>query len=595
MGEKKKSVEYDLFADYGKVDEENIVAATVKQAVEDSHSNEPSKKTQRIEDFGEKIGGARKDLYTAYRDLIKVAAEREAEDVPLSKSFPVPNYKKLLDSGIERWKVDAIRALRDAIPTKPRKYSWLIGEWAEKMTTLRDMAVSILENNRTETEFLEELADMKNGVVAAKIKDFLLIYQTLGHENDCSALEFTELSKYDYSYAEDRKIALMEKYRIVSYGATKADVLERYKSQDHQQEKTSRPKKNPFKVYSWRRRNYYFIGCKVGKEYVEIQSPFEKAEEAYAFMDSHMEELEERLNKYRDIPYERETENNPRTGELKRQGDVTPEQFQETFGFRGVEFGTWVENKNRQESLNNAYDALIDMAGALNLPPRALSLNGSLGLAFGARGRGGKNAPLAHYEPAKVVINLTKKNGAGSLGHEWFHGVDNYFGRKRGNEATAMFTQTAGDGYSRNISEEVTDGFRLVAKVISQSGLVRRCKNLDKRREKDYWTLPEEMTARAFEVYLREKLKERGIRNDYLVNYRSEESWTKASQNGFKMDDTYPYPTATEIEDIKAAYDYLFDSISFKSHEENCELYSASAENISVKRRSQQGCCLNAN
>ena len=123
------------------------------------------------------------------------------------------------------------------------------------------------------------------------------------------------------------------------------------------------------------------------------------------------------MEKYRDIPYERESENTPRTGKLKRNGDVTPELFQETFGFRGVEFGEWVENKNRQENLNNAYDALTDMAEVLNLPPRALSLNGSLGLVFGARGRGGKNAPLAHYEPIKVVINLTKKNGAGSLGH----------------------------------------------------------------------------------------------------------------------------------------------------------------------------------
>ena len=76
-----------------------------------------------------------------------------------------------------------------------------------------------------------------------------------------------------------------------------------------------------------------------------------------------------------------------------------------------------------------------------------------------------------------------------------------------------------------NISSEIMEGFKLVSKVINQSGLAERCKNLDKRREKLYWTLPEEMMARAFEVYLKEKLKERGIQNDYLVNYRSEESW----------------------------------------------------------------------
>ena len=46
------------------------------------------------------------------------------------------------------------------------------------------------------------------------------------------------------------------------------------------------------------------------------------------------------------------------------------------------------------------------------------------------------------------------------------------------------------------------------------------------------------------------------------------------------MDDTYPYPTADEIEDIKAAYDYLFDSIRFKVHDKEYELYSASDDKI---------------
>ena len=597
MSKKKTSAEFDLFADYGALEEGNIVAGAVMQAVKETQSREPVKKSQRIEDFGEKIGGARKDLYSAYCDLIKVAIESEVEGFPLSKSFPAPNYKKLLENGIESWKVNAVRALRDAIPIKPKKYSWLIREWAEKMSVLRDMSVSVLENKWTAEEFAAELEKMKtheseysytlqdSKSVAQRIADTMLIYQVMGHEQDCSALTFAELGKYDYGYGEDRKIELREmhgahRYRILGYGATKSDAIERYKSQDRHKEKSPRTKKNPFKIYSWKYSNYYFIGCKVGKDYIEIQSPFEKVEEASAYLQSHLEELEEKLEKYRDIPYEREAENSPRTGELKRTGDVTPEQFQETFGFRGVEFGTWVENATRQENLNNAYDALTDMAEALNLPPRALSLNGSLGLAFGARGKGGKNAPLAHYEPVKVVINLTKNKGAGSIGHEWLHSLDNYFGRKEKNSATAMITHNTQEKNPQNISSEVMEGFRLVQDVINRSGLAEGCKNLDKRREKDYWMLPEEMMARAFEVYLKSKLEEQGIRNDYLVNYRSEESWAKASENRFKMENTYPYPTATEIADIKAAFDYLFDSIRFKAHDENYELYSASTTDI---------------
>ena len=75
MSRKKKSVEYDLFADFGAVDEGNIIAGAVMQAVDETQNCEPEKKSQRIEDFGEKIGGARKDLYAAYCDLIRVAVE----------------------------------------------------------------------------------------------------------------------------------------------------------------------------------------------------------------------------------------------------------------------------------------------------------------------------------------------------------------------------------------------------------------------------------------------------------------------------------------------------------------------------------------
>ena len=135
----------------------------------------------------------------------------------------------------------------------------------------------------------------------------------------------------------------------------------------------------------------------------------------------------------------------------------------------------------------------MDLAEVLNLPSRALSLNGTLGLAFGSRGKGGKNAPLAHYEHEKVLINLTKKNGAGSLGHEWFHSLDNYFGRQETGTA-AMITGNINGSAPRHVSAEI-------------------------------------MAARTFEVS------------------HSEDSWQQT--------------TASEIEDIKAAYDYLFDSIRF--------------------------------
>lgn len=60
----------------------------------------------------------------------------------------------------------------------------------------------------------------------------------------------------------------------------------------------------------------------------------------------------DKLEKFKEIPNERRDTNNPRIGEDMRGGkDVTPEMFADAFGFRGVEFGNWVEQSKRQSDL----------------------------------------------------------------------------------------------------------------------------------------------------------------------------------------------------------------------------------------------------
>ena len=97
--------------------------------------------------------------------------------------------------------------------------------------------------------------------------------------------------------------------------------------------------------------------------------------------------------------------------------------FTKMFGLRGVEFGNWVTQVERQTNVNMVYDALMDMAHILGIPPTSLGLNGKLGLAIGSRGKGGRAA--AHFEPDNNVINLTKTKGNGTVSHEWFHALDN--------------------------------------------------------------------------------------------------------------------------------------------------------------------------
>lgn len=105
--------------------------------------------------------------------------------------------------------------------------------------------------------------------------------------------------------------------------------------------------------------------------------------------------------------------------------NVNPEALMQTFGFRGVNFGNWTKQSERQEFLNLTYDSLLDMTEILGIPPKAIGLEGKLGLAFGAQGRAGA---AGHFMPEFNEINLTRKDGAGSLAHEWWHALDYYFG-----------------------------------------------------------------------------------------------------------------------------------------------------------------------
>lgn len=134
-----------------------------------------------------------------------------------------------------------------------------------------------------------------------------------------------------------------------------------------------------------------------------------------------------------------------RVGPERRNGkNVTAEDFRAAFSLRAVEFGKWENQTERQEVMNHAYDGLLDLAELLNIPPRAIGLNGELALAFGARGHGLTGA-RAHYERDYGVINLTKMQGAGSLSHEWFHSLDHYFARQDAKASSDKLTNERGD------------------------------------------------------------------------------------------------------------------------------------------------------
>jgi len=520
-----------------------------------------------IEDFGQKIEGARKD----YASKLTAAKEKDIAAVPLSESWPEPDYQKMLDAGVDPESVGFAHAIRDDVPVKPRK-GWKLKGWAEKVETLRSFMESVIAGDITMEQVREQIGRLGSRQLDSGLLGRAELYTEMGHSKSLKGLKFHEAHFSLWNGQENVNKWLIERTastgsfgnmprQMVATDTKEQAIAEFRKVYESLDQKGKAEKTTRFDIYSNRYdRNDVFIGKKIGKDVVRIKEGFTTPKEARIYLAENQDMLEGILAKMKNIPNHRKESNSPRVGKDHRSGgDVTPEAFAEAFGFRGVQFGNYVEQGKRQQDLNDAYDGLMDLAGILNIPAKALSLNGELGLAFGARGKGGKVPAKAHYEPGSIVINLTKKNGAGSLAHEWFHSMDNYFGRAR--EAKASGNMATDGNPDAAVRPEVAEAFRAIRKTVNRMKLRERSRNLDKVRTKAYWATDVEMTARSFESYVIEKLKDQSASNDYLANIVSEEFWQASEALGMEESNSYPYPGAAEIPEIRAVYDALFEVI----------------------------------
>lgn len=319
-----------------------------------------------------------------------------------------------------------------------------------------------------------------------------------------------------------------------------------------------------------------------------LANGFSTRKEAVAYIEKHRVEWDAKID---DINRRRKdfvflNGSSERVGEDYRKGeDITAEQFREQFGFRGVQFGNWTNQKDRQAALNNAFDSFMDLAKILGISPKAVSLNGELGIAFGARGGGGAKA---HYEREEVVINLTKTMGAGSLAHEWWHALDNYFAR-RGNVKLGMVTEGKGIAMRGELRK-------------AYDKLVSDTENSDyNRRSRDagasYWGTRREETARMFAMWVFDEISKKGERNSFLTDNdpAAEERYAKGNYDfyvlmcgqdrppmtfeEFRKSPSalagYVYPSRQELEEFGADLRKIFDTVQERVDEEtgNTVLY----------------------
>ena len=521
----------------------------------------PTGKPERIEDFGEKILGARKDMWGKYRAAMTSELPADVRSITLSQYFPEPNYEAAIAKGITTEQLAIVKALRDSLPVKPQRPA-RAAQWVEGLKAARETANQVLQHPEMVNLFKEtDKTDTIHNRVA--------FYLELGYPAFTKAKEYSLrpgnfLMFNGQRFNEPQKIYLLERgYKWVAGSQNRAEMVALARKMLAQ---SAAPAKAPTKLDVYQRRDTgeIIIGKKIATgKFIDLKGGFERVKDAFDFLTKNQAHLEALLAEKRKIyPVRRDT-NAPRVGKEYRPAGtvITPERFSQEFGFRGVQFGNWVEQERRAQDLNNAYDALLDMADIIRIPARAVSLDGTLGLAFGARGKANE---LAHYERGQVVINLNKKNGAGSLGHEWWHALDNYFSRQDGqNEMTSENPKA-----NSALRPEMKEAYQGVLKAITDT-FYSRSVNLDKLRSKPYWSTRTEMTARAFESYLIYKAKQEGHSNDYLANIVNPEAYLGGKER-------FPYPTDTEMPAIAAAFDRFFNTLKTAETPRGYTLYAES-------------------
>lgn len=364
-------------------------------------------KGERIEDFGEKIGGARKDMWRdrtlTIQDLDSLSPEEATKFVTKDLIWPAPDYAALVEGGMAPEAAALVKIIRDRMGAKanlrtidihtrkPRDGDLIRRDYVNMMSFVRDDLMTC--------ETVEDVSGLQRRVDA-------LLYQ--GQKDEMRQQIFSVYKGRSTPFAvhyDDRE-------------KSQAMVAEGF----------------PGAVPAWRRgvtartRKGTVILVKA-KRVISGRREFETEEAAFAWLEEESTKKPEK-GAAADKPTEPKR---PHIDALSRDGmpdwrggaDVVPDDFLAKFGFRGVEFGNWLPDAERGKVLNLAYDALCDLAHLMDIPTEALSFGGRLGLAFGSRGSGGA---AAHYEPARRVINMTRIKGAGFLAHEFGHAIDHVAG-----------------------------------------------------------------------------------------------------------------------------------------------------------------------
>jgi len=182
--------------------------------------------------------------------------------------------------------------------------------------------------------------------------------------------------------------------------------------------------------------------------------------------------------------------------EAKNNNEVDMVAILKKYNVKGFEFGNWVNQNDRYDFVHaflRSAQILSEIVGSKNI-----GLDLLLGVAFGARGRGG--AAIVHYEPHHNMINLTRDKSYGCLAHEWGHAIDYNLGRHIDQNKDYAYL-TGGHSIAMILPTNTGAQLRMWANaVIDEAKATPSFKRIEEADE--YWHRRTEVWARFFEQYV---------------------------------------------------------------------------------------------
>lgn len=406
--------------------------------------------TKKIENFGEKIGGSRADIWATrgmlLEDIYELNDAEKEKYITKNNIWPKPDYKTLNEEGMSVEKLAFLKIIYDSLPVNNHerayedyfKFISTVRESMEKPLALEDNEFQNYVSKR------ELFFDVVEALDLGKTGSWGGITWNYGNTYIAKGIYTNKFGKAAQTRNNDIK-RMIEKNlfltspREIFLKNTAIVQVDEVRVGIRKDNETS--KGIWIKSPSGMGTSFYYPDDiqKVEKgDYVILSNKF-----AFnCFPCKTKEEAEEKLKDLAStISNESGKKSNTATkrkgkwmpkylNELTRKGpeclrgtEATGEDFLNYFSLRGGEFGNWENQTERQENLNKCFEAFMDFAAALNINNTSVGLGDKLAIAFGARGHG---SALAHYEPLRNVINLTKLEGAGSLAHELGHALDFY-------------------------------------------------------------------------------------------------------------------------------------------------------------------------